>query len=125
MLFQVILALGLIGLAAAKPSPQDSYGSPQAPAIDSYGSPQGPTCRTETSSNPIPGAQCNADAPQCQDQCSTTYEQKCETKYDQQCKTVNEQKCETGYENKCDTVYEQQCRTEYDQQCNTVYEQVY
>ena len=133
----ILVVLLLSGVIQGKPQPQDSYGSPQAAAVDGYGSPQAPAvdsygspqaapvsnCRTEISANPIPNAQCSANAPDCQESCQTTYEQKCETRYENQCHTINEQKCETQYENQCQTTYENVCRTEYDEQCNTVYDQ--
>jgi hypothetical protein len=65
--FQFILLL-LVSEGFCAPKPQDSYGSPQAPAVDSYGAPQAPVCRTEHSPSEIPGAQCSPDAPQCVDQ---------------------------------------------------------
>ncbi len=137
---QLLISTAVIALmiwvkgADAKPKPQDSYGSPRAPAEDSYGSPQAPVedgygaplaepCRTEKSATPIPGAECSADAPQCTDVCNTVYEPKCEVQYEAQCKTVQDQKCETKYEDECTTVYEQKCSTQYDEQCETVYDE--
>lgn len=82
-MFQFILLLLVPGVFSA-PKPQDTYGapaapgysapaadtygSPAAPAVDSYGAPRAPVCRTEQSPTQIPGAQCDANAPQCVDQ---------------------------------------------------------
>merc|ERR1712127_678329 len=67
-------------------------------------------------------AECFSE-PECEDKCSTTYEQQCSTKQEQQCSTVQEQKCSTRQEQQCNTVNEQQCNTVQERQCNTVNEQ--
>merc|ERR1712127_562668 len=64
-------------------------------------------------------AECFSE-PECEDKCSTTYEQQCSTKQEQQCSTVQEQKCSTRQEQQCNTVNEQKCSTVNEQKCNTV-----
>ena len=64
------------------------------------------------------GPECFSE-PECEDKCSTTYEQQCSTRQEQQCNTVNERQCNTVQEQKCNTVNEQKCNTVQERQCNT------
>ena len=52
----------------------EAYGAPQAPVVDSYGAPQAPVCRVEQSPSPIPGAECNPNAPDCVEQVENSME---------------------------------------------------
>merc|ERR1712127_339330 len=81
----------------------------------------GKSCNLVRSSSKT-GPECFSE-PECEDKCSTTYEQQCSTKQEQQCSTVQEQKCSTRQEQQCNTVNEQQCNTVQERQCNTVNEQ--
>ena len=41
--------------------------------------------------------------PECEDKCTTTYEQQSSTRQEQQCNTVNERQCNTVQERQCNT----------------------